>query len=74
VREVRRAALDRPVLHRIGDRVGDAGSAAAPWLDRLLKRLEHRLGQPRPLHFFVEHVDAKQVFDVRGLEIDAIEL
>jgi hypothetical protein len=45
-----------------------------PLLDRLLQRLEDRLGQPLPLDLFVENVDAKEVFDMRFLEIDAIKL
>src|SRR4051794_7827015 len=42
--------------------------------DRLLQRLEHRLGQPLSLHFLIEYVDAKEVFDMRLLKINPVEL
>jgi len=49
------------------------GSSGAPWADRLLKRLEDRLGKPLTLYFFVEDSFAEEVFRVHLPEIDVIE-
>ena len=74
VREMGRAVLDRPVLHGDRNGVGDAGVERSALPDRLLERLEDRLGQPRPLHLLVEDVHAEQVLDMGFLEIYPVQL
>jgi hypothetical protein len=71
---VRRALFNRPVLHRAGDGVGDGRIEHRAELDRLLQRLEDRLGQALPLHLFIEDINAEEVLDVNRLEVDAIQL
>ena len=68
------ALLHGPVLHGGGDGVGDGRVERRALLDGLLQGLEDRLGQPLPLHLFVEDVDAEQVLEVGLLEVDAVEL
>jgi hypothetical protein len=59
VRVVRRAALDRPVLHRRGDDVGDFGIERLGVLDRALDVLEDVLGQAGLHGAFGEDVDSE---------------
>ena len=75
VGEVGGPVLERPVLHGAGDGVGDGrvGELGAE-PDRLLERLEHRLGQPRLLHLLAEHQRAEQLLQVRGAEVDLVEV
>ena len=61
VRVVRRAVLDRPVLHRRGHRVGDRRVERLAVRDRPPQRVIDRLGQPRLLHCVVEHQAAERV-------------
>ena len=61
VRVVRRALLDRPVLHRRGDDVGDARVERLGVLDRRHHRLEDRLRQPRLHHRLGEDVLAEDL-------------
>ena len=60
VREVRRALLHRPLLHRRRDRVGERGSRARP-VERLLELLVDGLGQPLALDGAGEDVGAEDV-------------
>ena len=60
VRVVRRAVLDRPVLHRRGDRVGDRGVERLAVRDRPAQRVIDGLRQARLLHFVVEHQAAER--------------
>ena len=71
---VGRAVLHRPVLHGDGDGVGDRRVQRRALPDRLLEGLEDRLGQPLAGRLLVEDVDAEDVLDVVGLEVDVIEL
>jgi len=59
VRVVGRAFFDGPVLHRAGDGVGDRWVERVAELDRLLQRLEHRLGQTGLLYFFMKTLAPK---------------
>ena len=68
------AVLEGPVLHGAGDRVGDGRVERQPLLDRLLQRLEDRLRQPGLLDFLTENQLAEEVLDVRGAEVDLIEI
>ncbi len=54
VRVVRRAVLDRPVLQRARDDVGDRRIDRLGVGDGAAQRAEHVLRQPGALHFFVE--------------------
>ncbi len=58
---VRRALLDRPVLHRRRDDVGDRGIELRCGVDGALERLEHRLGQARLHRRLRKHVDAEEL-------------
>ena len=60
VRVVRRAVLDRPLLHRRRDRVGDRDIERLAVRHRAAQRVIDRLGQPRLLHFVVEHEAAER--------------
>ena len=60
VRVVRRAVLDRPVLHRARDFVGDRQIERFAVGDGPAQRLVHRLRQPRLLHLVVEHQAAER--------------
>ena len=71
---VRGPVFDGPVLHGAGDRVGDGRVERHALLDRLLQCLEHRLGQPCLLHFLAEHERPEQVLDVRGAEVDLVQV
>ena len=55
VRVVRRAVLDRPVLHRARHFVGDRQIERFAVGDGAAQGLIHRLRQPRLLHLVVEH-------------------
>ena len=59
VRVVRRAVLDRPVLHRRAHVVGDRQVERVAVGDRPAQRVVHRLRQPRLLHLVVEHQTAE---------------
>jgi hypothetical protein len=74
VAEVGRPLLDRPVLHRVGDRVGGGWVQRLTLLDRRLQRLEHRLREPRLLHLLREDVHPVQFLRVDRLEVDVVEL
>ena len=74
VRVVGSALFDGPILHRIGDGVGDGRVERRAELDRLLQGFEDRLRQPRALHGLAEDVVAEQFLDVGFLEVDALEL
>ena len=56
VRVVRRALLHRPVLHRLGDRVGERGVERLAAGERALQRLVDVLGQALALDGGGEHV------------------
>src|SRR5262249_33220196 len=73
VREVGRPLFDRPVLHGVGNCVGDLRVQRGAELDRLLQRLEDWLGQPLALDRLGEDVLAEQVLDVDLPEVDAVE-
>ena len=47
VREMRCAAFDRPILHRIGDDSGNLDVEVLPFFDRLLKRTIGLFRKPR---------------------------
>ena len=66
VGEVGRAALDRPVLHRGGDDVGDARVERLAVIDGAQQRLVDRLGQPLLHHLLGEGVDAEEFVDAAG--------
>src|SRR5439155_21878935 len=68
------ALLDGPVLHGVGDGVGDLRVERSAELDRLLQGLEHRLGQALALDGLAEDVLAEEVLDVDLAEVDAVEL
>jgi len=61
VREVRGAPLQRPVLHRLGDRVGQRGVERLTAFKRGLQRLENMLGQTCALHLGAEDVGAEDL-------------
>ena len=60
VREVGRAFLQRPLLHRVGDRVGDLGIQAAAITDGLLQLFKCVFGQTLTHLLFVEYHGSKQ--------------
>ena len=61
VRVVRRAVLDRPVLHRRRDRVGHRRVQRLAVRDRPAQRVIHGLRQARLLHRVVEHQAAERL-------------
>ena len=61
VRVVRGAVLDRPILHRRGDGVGDRGVERLAVRDRPAQRLVRGLRQPRLLFGVVEHEAAEPI-------------
>ncbi len=56
---VRGAVLDRPVLQRAGDDVGDTGVDRLALGDGAAQRAVDIFRQPRPLHFLVERQRAE---------------
>ena len=60
VRVVRRAVLDRPLLHRGRDRVGDRDVERLAVRHRAAQRVINRLGETRLLDFVVEHEAAER--------------
>ena len=60
VRVVRRAVLDRPLLHRGRDRVGHRDVERLAVRHRAPQRVIDRLRQARLLHFVVEHQAAER--------------
>ncbi len=69
VRVVGRAALQRPVLHRLGDGVGEGGVEGLAVLERRLKPLVDVLRQPLLLHGGREDVAPERVVGLVG-EVD----
>ena len=61
VREVRRALLQRPVLHRVGDNVGDVHVERVPEANGLDERLVRLLGQSFLHDLTVEHIGCKDL-------------
>ncbi len=74
MREVGGSFFHRPVFHGGGDVIGDGGIEDGALLDGLLQGLVNRLGEALPLDFFIEDIGAKEILQVRFLEVDAIEL
>jgi hypothetical protein len=74
VGEVGSALFDGPVLHGRRDGIGGVGVEGRALADGLLEGLEDGLGEALALDFFVEDVDAEEVFDVGLLEVDAVQL
>ena len=66
VRVVRGAVLDRPVLHRRRDGVGDRRVERLAVRDRPAQRLIDRLRQARLLHVVVEHEAAERLGRARS--------
>ena len=60
VREVGRSFLQRPLLHRVGDRIGDLGIQAAAITDGLLQLFKCVFGQTLTHLLFVEYHGSKQ--------------
>ena len=60
VREVGRAFLQRPLLHRVGDRIGNLGIQAAAITDGLLQLFKCVFGQTLTHLLFVEYHGSKQ--------------
>ncbi len=68
------AALDGPIFHGGGHRVGDGWIERRALLDSFLQCLEDRLGQPFALHGLAEYVFSKQILHVHFREVDLLEL